>query len=60
MADQGFGITDDLALCGARLVIPAYTKGKYHNCRVAKWNKPEKQHESDYMWKSHWTNEKKV
>ena len=28
MADRGFGIADDLALRGARLVIPAYTKGK--------------------------------
>ena len=28
MADQGFGIADDLALCGAHLIIPASTKGK--------------------------------
>ena len=28
MVDQGFDIADDLALREARLVIPAYTKGK--------------------------------
>ena len=28
MADRGFNVADDLALCGARLLIPAYTRGK--------------------------------
>ena len=28
MADRGFNIADDLALCGAQLVIPAFTRGK--------------------------------
>lgn len=28
MADRGFSIGDDLAMCGARLRIPAFTKGK--------------------------------
>ena len=28
MADRGFKIEDDLALCGARLAIPAFTRGK--------------------------------
>ena len=28
MADRGFNIADDLALCGAHLVIPAFTRGK--------------------------------
>ena len=28
MADRGFNIADDLALCGAHLLIPAYTRGK--------------------------------
>uniref|UniRef100_A0A1X7UW99 DDE Tnp4 domain-containing protein n=1 Tax=Amphimedon queenslandica TaxID=400682 RepID=A0A1X7UW99_AMPQE len=28
MADRGFNIGDDLAVCGAQLLIPAFTKGK--------------------------------
>ena len=28
MADRGFNVADDLALCGAHLLIPAYTRGK--------------------------------
>ena len=28
MADRGFNIADDLAVCGARLLMPAFTRGK--------------------------------
>ena len=28
MADRGFNIADDLAVCGAHLVIPSFTRGK--------------------------------
>lgn len=28
MADRGFNVADELALCGAHLVIPAFTRGK--------------------------------
>ena len=28
MADRGFNVSDDLALCGAKLVMSTYTKGK--------------------------------
>ena len=28
MADRGFNIADDLAVCGAHLVIPSSTRGK--------------------------------
>ena len=28
MADCGFSVSDDLALCGAKLTIPSFTKGK--------------------------------
>ena len=28
LADIGFTPTDDIALCGAKLVIPSFTKGK--------------------------------
>ena len=28
MADRGFKIEDDIALCGAHLVLPAFTRGK--------------------------------
>lgn len=28
MADRGFTIAEDLALCGAKLVIPPFTRGK--------------------------------
>lgn len=28
MADRGFNVGDDLAMCGAELLIPAFTRGK--------------------------------
>lgn len=28
MADRGFNIADDLAVCGSQLLMPAFTRGK--------------------------------
>ena len=38
MADRGFTISDDLAICGTKLIIPAFTKGKSQlsKCEVEK------------------------
>ena len=29
LADRGFNVSDELAMCGASLAIPPYTRGKY-------------------------------
>ena len=48
LADRGFTITDDIALRGAKLVIPSFTRGNSHK---RKWKRPSSCLKFGYMWR---------
>ena len=49
LADRGFTITDDIALRGAKLVIPSFTKGKTQLSQ--KWKLLSSCPKFRYMWR---------